>query len=505
MSRPRSNTTAVLAALLRSDLRYFVWKCFGTIFPGTPYLPNWHIDAIVHQLMLVKDGITARLLINQPPRSGKSICVSVAYTAWLLGRDPTLRIIVASYSSELADELHRQFRMVIDAPWYRALFPKMRPAKDTDNELVTTEGGSRYATSVGGTLTGRGADLIVVDEPQKAEEVWSQASRKRVIVWFGDSLVPRLNDKENGPIIVVMQRLHEDDVAGHLLRQGSWSHLDLPAIAVEDSDIPVGHDKVVRRRCGDVLHPERESKETLDRMKAEIGSLTFSAQYQQRPVPLEGNLIKREWLGAYDLPPELGPGDLIVQSWDVAMMTGASNDFSACTTWLMAGSDYYLLDVFRGRLQYPDLRRKIAMLADRYRAETILIENAGPGMALLQDLRRDLLPGMPFPIGQKPEGSKADRMVAQSAKIEAGHVYLPKQAEWLEVFLLELLAFPQGRHDDQMDSVSQFLKWAAKRQFFDTQYCGIGLPFTGNDLGTDRSRLAGNEGANAADQIIGIY
>jgi predicted phage terminase large subunit-like protein len=476
MSRPRLNTTAVLAALLRRELRYFVWKCFGTIFPGTPYLPNWHIDAIVHQLMLVKDGITARLLINQPPRSGKSMCVSVAYTAWLLGRDPTLRIIVASYSSELADELHRQFRMVIDAPWYRALFPKMRPAKDTDNELVTTEGGSRYATSVGGTLTGRGADLIVVDDPQKAEEVWSQASRKRVIDWFGGTLVSRLNDKENGPIIVVMQRLHEDDVAGHLLRQGSWSHLDLPAIAVEDSDIPVGHDKVVRRRCGDVLHPERESKEALDRIKAEISSLTFSAQYQQRPVPLEGNLIRRDWFRFYDQLPSPGPNDRIVQSWDVAMTIGHASDFSVCTTWRMAGSDYYLIDVFRGQVSYPELRRKVASLAKRHTDATILIEKAGPGLSLLQDLRADLPPGMMGPIGVKPEGSKAERMVAQSAKIEAGQVHLPRQADYLDCFLLELLAFPQGRHDDQVDSVSQFLKWAAVRRGDESLFYAIGLP-----------------------------
>ncbi|HZD27075.1 MAG TPA: hypothetical protein VE251_00075 [Xanthobacteraceae bacterium] len=173
------NDQAVLTALLRTDLRFFVWKCFQTILPGTPYLPNWHVDAIVHQLMRVQAGEISRLLINQPPRSLKSICVSVAYVAWVLGHDPTRRIIVVSYSSEFAAELHRQFRMIIDAPWYRALFPLMRPAKDSGTELVTTAGGSRYATSVGGTLTGRGADLIVVDDPLKAEEAMSEPARRR--------------------------------------------------------------------------------------------------------------------------------------------------------------------------------------------------------------------------------------------------------------------------------------------------------------------------------------
>jgi predicted phage terminase large subunit-like protein len=462
------NAHAAFAAVLRSDLHSFVWKSFQTILQGTPYLPNWHIEATVHQLMRVEAGELSRLMINQPPRSLKSICVSVAYVAWLLGRDPTRRIIVVSYANELAAELHRQFRMIIDAPWYQALFPAMRPARDSGSELVTTAGGGRYATSVGGTLTGRGADLIIIDDPLKAEEAMSEVARKRNIDWYTGTLVSRLNDKEHGPIVVVMQRLHENDLAGHLLDQGGWEHLDLPSIAVEDSVIALSRGKVMTRRAGDVLHAARESKEGLDRIKAEIGSLRFSAQYQQRPIPLEGNLIRRDWFRSYGALPDQ-PHPRIVQSWDVAMMTGDTNDYSVCTTWQMIQGDYYLLDVFRARLEYPTLRRKIASLAAQHGAATILIEDVGPGMALLQDLRRDLPPGMPRPIGQKPKGSKADRMVAQSAKIEAGHVHLPREAHWLDTFMLELLGFPNGRHDDQVDSVSQFLTWAALRNMLDSQ------------------------------------
>ena len=412
------NNHAALAALLRSDLRFFVWKCFQTILPGTPYLPNWHIDAIVHQLLRVHGGKVSRLLINQPPRSLKSICVSVAYVAWLLGHDPTRRVIAVSYANELAAELHRQFRMVIDSAWYRTLFPAMRPARDTGFELVTTAGGGRYATSVGGTLTGRGADLIVIDDPLKAEEAMSELVRKRVIDWYSGTLVSRLNDKQCGPIIVVMQRLHENDLAGHLLEQGGWQYLDLPSIALEDAVIALGGGRTMHRRVGDVLHPQRESKEALERIKAEIGGLMFSAQYQQRPVPLEGNLIRRDWFQSYDQLPQV-PVKLTVQSWDIAMATGTANDYSVCTTWQMINKDYYLVDVLRGRLNYPDLRRKVASLAHKYHPGTILIEDAGPGMALLQDLQRDLPQGMTRPIGRKPEGSKADRMIAQSAKIEA--------------------------------------------------------------------------------------
>jgi predicted phage terminase large subunit-like protein len=308
--------------------------------------------------------------------------------------------------------------------------------------------------------------LIIIDDPLKAEDAMSDLARKRLIDWYAGTLVSRLNDKEHGSIVVVMQRLHESDLAGHLLEQGGWEHLDLPAVAIEDSVIPISRDRHITRRRGDILHSERESKDALDRIKSEIGSLKFSAQYQQRPVPLEGNLIRRDWFRFYDDLTKR-PHQRIVQSWDIAMMTGETNDYSACTTWQIIEADYFLIDVFRARLQYPVLRQTIARLARDYSASTILIEDSGPGMALLQDLRRELPPGMPRPIGQKPEGSKIDRMAAQSAKFEGGHVHFPREADWLDTLMLELLAFPYGRHDDQVDSVSQFLKWASLRKYLD--------------------------------------
>ena len=449
----------VLRALLRADLRFFIQKVFTTVSPGELYLHNWSVDAIVRELMRIHFGKSRRLLINQPPRSLKSICVSVAYVAWLLGHDPTRRVIVVSYSGDFAAELHRQFRMVIAAPWFAEAFPELRLAKETGYEIVTSHGGSRYATSVGGTVTGLGADLIIVDDPLNANELHSETARKRVIEWYGGTLVSRLNDKQTGSIIVVMQRLHEDDLAGHLLRQGGWNHLNLPAIALEDEIIELGHGRTKLRHIGDVLHPERENREVLEAIKAEVGSLLFSAQYQQQPVPAEGNLIRRSWFKTYDDLP-VGPSiTRIVQSWDVAMMTSGRNDYSACSTWLVHKNDAYLVHVYRARLEYPNLRRKVIGMAAERGATTVLIEDAGPGMNLLQDLRATMPSGMTRPIGMKPEGSKLDRMVAQSAKIEAGHVHLPKTALWLGEFLTELLSFPNGRHDDQVDSVSQFLRW----------------------------------------------
>jgi predicted phage terminase large subunit-like protein len=456
----------VLNAALREDLGTFTVKVFQTVSPGDHYLHNWHVDAIVYALLQVHAGQSPRLIITQPPRSLKSICTSVAFVAWSLGHDPSKRFACVSYSQELAATFARQFRVVVNSDWYRQLFPSMRIAKDTEIECVTTKGGGRFAVPVGGSFTGRGADIIIVDDPMKAGDAPSETARRTVNEWYGATLLSRLDDKEQGAIILVMQRLHEDDLAGTLLLKGGWEHLDLPAIAEEDQNILIGPGAVHSRKKGEVLHPERESRDRLEEIRREMGSLNFSAQYLQRPVPLEGNLIKRVWLRYYDDAPSRGPGFEIVQSWDVASTTGEINDWSVCTTWLKTKRRYYLLDVWRGRLEFPHLKRKLVALAREHCPRRILIEQAGPGLHLIQELKADPQSGVPVPIGIKPEGDKLVRMEAQSARFEAEQVHLPKDAQWLGEFLHEILAFPNARHDDQIDSVSQFLNWAEAEHLF---------------------------------------
>ncbi len=194
-----------------------------------------------------------------------------------------------------------------------------------------------------------------------------------------------------------MQRLHQDDLAGKLLREGNWHHLDLPAIAVEDQEIAIGPGKVYHRRAGAALHPERESLATLELIKNEMGSLAFASQYLQRPVPLEGNLIRHKWIGWFDGVPDPIPGAEIVQSWDIASTT--AGDFSVCTTWMKRSRKYYLINVWRGRLEFPDLRRKVIALAQDFRANRILIEQAGPGLHMIQELRANPVAGVRTPIG----------------------------------------------------------------------------------------------------------
>lgn len=455
--RPRPSARAALEdALLREDFGYLLRRAFATVFPGDEFQPNWHIDHLAHEMSMVASGETLRLLINQPPRSMKSFIASVALPAWLLGRNPALRIIVVSYSQELASELHRQFRMIADAKWYRRAFPELVAERNAGSEFVTSLGGSRYATSVGGTITGRGADLIIVDDPHNASEIHSDAARKKVIDFFGGTLLSRLNDKERGAIVVVMQRLHEDDLSGHLLEAGGWRHVMLPATAIEDADFVLSHG-VHHRRRGDLLQPQREGEQALKQIKAAMGSAVFSAQYQQQPIPAEGNFIKMAWFRRYAAEPITSGARHILQSWDTAMSMGTASDWSVGTTWLVLKGNYYLIDVARGRWEYPQLRRVIVERATRFKPRMILIEEAGSGKSVLQDLVNNRPPGMIRPIGVKPLGDKRDRMGSVSHKIEAGLVLLPREAPWLADFMTELLAFPNGRHDDQVDSVSQAL------------------------------------------------
>lgn len=450
----------VLDAALRQDFGTFVVKVFHTVSPDRTYLHNWHIDAVVHRLMLVYAGENRRLIITQPPRSLKSICTSVAFVAWSLGHDPSKRFACVSHSQELASTFARQFRIVVNSDWYRRVFPNVRWYKDTDTECVTTKGGGRFAVSTGGSFTGRGADIIIIDDPLKAEDGDSEVARRAVNDWYGTTLLSRLDDKQRGSIILVVQRLHEDDLAGKLLRDGGWFNLNLPAIAEQDEKIATGPRTFHIRKMGDVLHPAHESLSELKNTERGMGSLKFSAQYQQQPVPNEGNLIKRAWIKTYDSAPSREPGTQIVQSWDIASTTADTGDWSVCTTWLMKNRTYFLLDVWRGRLEFPELRRKLIALAREHVPNWRLIEKAGPGLHLVQEFRAHPVSGVPMPIGIKPEGDKRVRMEVHAARFAAGQVYFPSNALWLSPLYHELLAFPYSRYDDQIDSISQFLTWA---------------------------------------------
>ena len=457
----QTNARDVFAALIRKDLSSFIQRAFATVDPGSRYHHNWHIDAIAHRLAQVARGEITRLIITMPPRSLKSIATSVAFPAWLLGHNPRQRIVAVSYAEALSEKLALDCLKVLEAPWYREAFPMVHVARGRSAraDFETTRGGGRFSTSVGGALTGRGGDIILIDDPHKPEDATSHAKRTAVLDWYQSTLLSRLNDPQTGPIVLIQQRLHEADLAGTLLDQGGWVHLDLPAIAEEQSEIDLGWRGRMQRSAGDLLHPERLPRDLLERRRTELGSYVFAAQYQQRPAPLGGGLVKWDWFQTYDRRPNPVPGDRVVQSWDTASKADESNDFSVCTTWLVRDASAWLIDIYRARLEFPALRRQIEVQAQCHKARLVLIEEAGSGIQLIQDLKANTRLSVK---GVVPKDDKATRILGVSHMIEAGRIAVPSQAPWLADFQREVTLFPAGTHDDQVDSLSQFLRWLAQ-------------------------------------------
>jgi predicted phage terminase large subunit-like protein len=450
----------LLRAILRRDLYSFVQKAFGTLSPGQNFTPGWYIEAITYQLERVRRGEIRRLIINMPPRSLKSITSSVAFPAFILGHDPTQRIICASYSGELAHKLSNDFRALLASRWYQEIFPGTRIGryKDSETEIELTRRGSRLATSTGGTLTGRGGNLIIIDDPLKPGDAQSETKRSAANEWFLNTVLSRLDDKRTGSIVIVQQRLHMDDLTGFVLAQSDeWTTLNLPAIAETSETIPLFGGRTHVREPNDVLAPEREPREVLDQLRIQLGSDLFSAQYQQAPVPPGGAMIKRSWIRRYTEDPPTTRGAFVFQSWDTASKGGPDNDWSVCTTWLYPDDcQFYLMDLWRGRVDYPALKAKVIELAQRSNASQVLVEETGTAVGLLAELRRKVH-GIK---GIKPEKDKQTRMSIASALFEAGQVHFPERASWLPDLEVELFSFPGSRHDDQVDSISQALNHA---------------------------------------------
>ena len=442
------------ASAARQSFALFFRLVFRTLHHGRSLDENWHIDAICHALERGWKGEVSRLAIAVAPRALKSMIASVAFPLFLIGHNPECRIICASYSRALAGKFHLDFRRVLESAWYRQVFPDaaIAPLRDTGEEIVTAAGGYRYATSVGSTLTGRGADYFIIDDPINALDAHSENARQTVRDWYVNAAYSRLDSKEKGFIGIAMQRLHPDDLIGHSLAQNpeEWEYLCLPSIAPRDMRFRTGWASSHLFRAGDALHPERESLAQLERIRKEIGLGPFSAQYLQEPLPPEGMLVRRKDLQFYDGPLDLSRA-IIRQSWDTAAKTALENDWSVCVTIAEIDGCHHVLDVFRAKLTFPGLLAKAIELHRRYGPRRLLVEDTGIGTSLIAVLKQERINA----IGVKAVESKANRLRAQLPKIEAGRLLLPRNASWLQEFISELLGFPSGRHDDQVDALTQ--------------------------------------------------
>lgn len=462
MKNNNNITSEMLNNAVDADLYSFIRKSFLSLNPGTQYLNNWHIEMIAESLNLVSEGKIKRLLINMPPRSLKSTSITVAWPAWLLGRNPAARIMTASYSSMLSIKHSLETRRIMSTPWYHELFPQtlFEKGQNEKNRFVTTQNGFRFATSVNGSATGEGADLLIIDDPHSPQQAYSALKRNNAINWFDRTFSTRLNDKKKGAIVLVMQRLHECDLSGHLVEQGGWHHLCFPSV-FKKNYFYFCNELSKKITEGDFLHATREAKAEIEEAQKYLGSNGFSAQYQQMPLMTQNSMLQAPWIQRFfDLQNQISvKKGMRVQSWDTAIKSGPKNDYSACTTWEIRNDGYYLLNVFLSKLDYPALKNECTTLASKWSPDSILIEDKATGQALLQDLRAStLLPVIPI----NPMGEKIIRFARVTPLFEAGRIYMPDNAEWLAEYEAQLFSFPGSLHDDMVDSTSQFLNWVLK-------------------------------------------
>ena len=458
--------------VMRRDFVTFLERAFYELNPKARLIMAPFLQLMAAHLENCRQGSIRRLIINLPPRHLKSHTASIAFVAWLLGHQPSTNVICVSYGQDLADKLALDCRKIFQSAWYQRLFvTRLAPDKQAVNDFMTTDNGGRMATSVGGVLTGRGGDFLILDDPLKPEDALSETRRQACNDWYDSTLLSRLNNQESGCIIVIMQRLHQDDLVGHILEKDinskePWTVLSFPAIAEVSEHVefegalgPV----VYSRAEGQALHPERLSLESLKAIQTRVGEYNFSCQYQQAPIPQGGSMVKAHWLMTYDELPSSLEIRYKLQSWDTAIKTKDINDYSVCTSWIVDKQGrYYLVNVLRKRLEYPDLKKAVIEAAREFRPNKILIEDKASGSQLIQDLKRDGILGV---TAYEPsvQGDKTMRLYAATALLEAGKVFIPKQAHWLNEYRLELLGFPGSKHDDQVDSTTQALDYLHNR------------------------------------------
>jgi predicted phage terminase large subunit-like protein len=409
-----------------------------------------HHELIVSRLEAVERGEISRLMIFLPPRHGKSLLASTLFPAWYLGRNCERHIIFATYGQELSDDFGRKVRNLIADPVHRAIFPGCSLSEDSSaaHRFNTVRGGAYFAVGRGGPITGRGAHLLIIDDALKDHaEANSETVRRALYDWYSSVAYTRL--APNGAIVLIQTRWHQDDLAGRLLANSfgdDWEVLNLPAIAEHDESF---------RREGEALWPDRFGLVELGKIRNAVGERAWASLYQQRPAAAEGVIFKRNYWQSYR-PPLSVALSRIVQSWDTAFKRGTENDFSVCTTWGAGENGYYLLHVWRGRVEFPELKRVLASLAEQWKPNAILVEDRASGQSLIQELKQfTALPILPV----KVDSDKQTRAQAVTPLMEAGKIFLPESAPWVNDFIEEMACFPHGMHDDVVDATTQALNY----------------------------------------------
>ena len=447
---------------MRRSLKEFTKSSWPTIEPGREFHDNWHIDAISEHLQAVVEGDIKRLIINIPPRHMKSISVAVALPAWTWTIQPQKRFLFASYAASLSVRDSVKCRRLIDSPWYKDHFGETFSLTGDQNQKQRFENdktGQRIATSVDGALTGEGGDIIVIDDPHNVREAESSAVREGVLEWWDQAMQSRLNDPKTGAFIIIMQRVHENDLTGHILanEHDDWDHLCLPA------RYEIGHPTPTqtslgftdpRTAEGDLLWPKRIDDITLTKLERSLGTYASAGQLQQRPMPKGGGILRAEWWVPWESN-DLPEIEYVIQSWDTAFSTKEKSSYSARTTWGVfrqnGQMNAIVIDMWYDRVTYPELRRIAQEAYYDFEPDAVMIEKKASGQSLLQDLR---IAGIPV-IEYMPDRDKEARAHASSALLEDGRIYFPSDKKWAKNLIDICAAFPAGDNDDIVDTCTQ--------------------------------------------------
>ncbi|MGQ0588124.1 MAG: phage terminase large subunit [Sphingosinicella sp.] len=441
--------------LARGDLRTFMTNAMP-ILNGVDLEPNWHLDVLACAFGRIAEPDPLRMIVAIPPRHCKTFVGSICATAWLLGRDPKAQIICISYGADLAEKFSADTKRLMESPWYRRVFPGTVITRATRNEIKTSAGGTRLATSVGGTLTGRGADVIIADDLLNSGHAHSVTMRDSTYEWFTSSVLTRFNTPKAGKLIVIGQRLHAEDPPGRLIEAGGYETIIIPAIAKREMSFEMvrgGIKGVIKP--GRILMESRQGKAELDQLRHEMGERDFEAQYNQEPLPPGGTTFKAGWLKRYAEPPDPARIRSIFQCWDTAYESSEDNSYSACTTWALVDDKFYLIDVWRARPAFYQLERKVYDLRKKWKAKLVIVEKAASGRSLIHNIwQRD---GHKWLHWLSPAAPKLERAEQQQPKFEQGRIFLPEKADWLADYEAELLRFPHSKRNDQVDSTVNFL------------------------------------------------
>ena len=475
MSEPKQKAAAK-SQVLNLTLKEFVEQAWRLLEPVSTLVWSWHLDLICEYLTLIRDGNFKTIcpdcegiIFNVPPRTMKSLLISVFFPVWVWTTDPSRRFMFVSYSEKLSTQHSIFRRSVIESPWYQkewgSVFTLSRD-QNVKSHYGNSERGAMFSTGMQATATGMGGDILIFDDPLNPEQAISQVEREAVNLRFDTTFRSRINDPATGVKIIIMQRLHELDLTGHVLARESsrWKHVSLPAVAEKDQQWKFPESKeVVNQKAGQLLWPARLPQSFLDSQRIGMGSWAFNGQYLQTPAPLDGGIIKRQWVRFYRQLPE--KFEFMVQSWDCTFSGGQENDFVAGQVWARSGGKYFMLPYRTyDRLDFgPTMAAIKACHAKFPQAHAVLIEDKANGPAIISELQKEIA-GV---VAVNPEGGKLARAQATAPLWESGSIELPDPqvfgCTWIEDYLHNICTFPKAAHDDDVDATSQALIYMRNR------------------------------------------